>query len=603
MARQTFPIGCIKKNEYMSWYFTTQIPDRVRIKLYDGEKVYEEAVKCGKDIDVPVIMGTGLCMAGEPLIEFESDSGFWYTPSSYDVLAGDGSIIGHKFTVTGCRDTNGTESDVFFSLTTSIVKAAGTVPEKEFIAGLFYKYLVLRDKYLLNYISDVKIGQFCRAFDESYRLGMDYKKWYESETTQCKSEEDDYRLILTTLMKYDEKYAGSGLEYFPYNNIMVMAFGKKIWNENKITFASCPFQNIRGILLNGTEYSNFLKTQATLADVKLFDGNVLKTAASHASLQSKLGMRATRGLNYKNLGIEVFAQGGDVQEKVITKSIAYAQENNARILIFPELSINEDKLPFLEGKLKPSSSLKLVVGGSYYKKAGEGFTNTAPIYVNTGSGWIKAAEYNKMIPFSMGYTDKVAKDYGIDTKKYPLSQYDLLVENIRLDNNVTILPCKDCVVGVAVCRDVMDILDKHNPVHKYCDFVDVLLVISDNTGDSNMFVGVAECLARWHNCATLYTNSIGEAQHEKVSEEGKKIVVDEFLEVSFGIYPYKKANGSSSTSVSGGITYKLTPTQDFDLLSSGMNCMIIHSPGLTTGDFTDEEIENCCKIYDLKVDM
>lgn len=319
MARQTFPIGCIKKNEYMSWYFTTQISDRVSIKLYDGEKVYEEAVKCGTDIDVPVITGTGLCMAGEPLIEFESDSGFWYTPSSYDILAGDGSIIGHKFTVTGCRDTNGTESDVFFSLTTSIVKAAGTVPEKEFIAGLFYKYLVLKDKYLLNYISDVKIGQLCRAFDESYRLGMDYKRWYESETVQCKSEEDDYRLILTTLMKYDEKYAGSGLEYFPYNNIMVMAFGKKIWNENKITFASCPFQNIRGIMLNGVEYANFLNTQMALANVELFDGKVLKTAASHASLKSKLGMHATRGLNYKNLGIEVFAQSDDVQEEVIIK--------------------------------------------------------------------------------------------------------------------------------------------------------------------------------------------------------------------------------------------------------------------------------------------
>lgn len=596
MAQQTFPIGCIQKNEYMSWYFTTQISDRVRIKLYDEVKVYEEAVKCGKDIDVPVIMGTGLCMAGGPLIEFESDSGFRYTPSSYDILADDGSVIGHKFTVTGCRDTNGTESDVFFSLTTSIVKeVAETVLEKEFIAGLFYKYLVLRDKYLLNYISDEKIAAFCRAFDETYRLGMDYKIWYESETTQCKSEEDDYRLILTTLMKYDEKYAGSGLEYFPYNHIMVMAFGKKIWNENKVTFASCPFQNIRGILLNGTEYSNFLKTQATLADVKLFDGNVLKTAASHASLQSKLGMNATRGLNYKNLGIEVFAQGSDVQEKVITKSIAYAQENNVRILIFPELSINEDKLSFLEGKLKPSSPLKLVVGGSYYKKAGEGFTNTAPIYVNTGSGWKKAAEYNKMIPFSMGYTDKVAKAYGISTAQYPLEQYNLLVEDIRLDNNITVLPFKDCVVGVAICRDVMDILDKHNPVHKYCDFVDVLLVISDNTGASNMFVGVAECLARWHNCGTLYTNSVGEAQHDGA--------VDEYLEVSFGIYPFKKAASSSSTSVSGDITYKLTVTPDMMLSSSGMDVMIIHSPGITTGDFTDEEIENCCKIYELKTNM
>lgn len=595
MAKQAFTIGCIQKNEYMSWYFTTQITDRVRIKFYDGVKVYEDAVKCGTDIDVPVIMGTGLCMAGQPVIEFEADSGFWYTPSSHEILAGDGSIIGHKYTVTGCRDTNGTESDVFFLLTTSIVKAAGTVPEKQFIAGLFYKYLVLKDKYLLNYISDEKVAAFCRAFDASYELGMDYKRWYESETADCTSEEDDYRLILTTLMKYDENYTGSGLEYFPYNNFMVMVFGKKIWNENKITFASCPFQNIRGILLNGTEYLNFLKMQMTLAGVELFDGNVLKTAASHASLRSKLGISATKGLNYKNLGIEVFAQGDDVQEEVITKSIDYAEKNNARILIFPELSINEDKLSFLNGKLKPSSPLKLVVGGSYYKKSGDEFTNTAQIYVNTGSEWKMAAEYNKMIPFSMGYTKNVAKDYRISTALFPLEQYRLLVEDIQLDNNITILPCKDCVVGVAICRDVMDILDKHNPAHKYCDFVDVLLVISDNTGDSNMFVGVAECLARWHNCGTLYTNSIGEAQHE-----GK---VDEYLEVSFGLYPFKKAASSSSTSVSGHITYKLTPTQDMMLSSSNQDVMIIRSPGIKMEDFSDEQIKNCCKIYEFNTFM
>lgn len=213
------------------------------------------------------------------------------------------------------------------------------------------------------------------------------------------------------------------------------------------------------------------------------------------------------------------------------------------------------------------------------------------------------AEYNKMIPFSMGYTAKVAEGYGISTAQYPLEQYNLVVEDIRLDNNITVLPFKDCVVGVAICRDVMDILDKHNPAHKHCDFVDVLLVISDNAGDSNMFVGVAECLARWHNCGTLYTNSVGEAQHEKMDKEGKKLVVDEYLEVSFGIYPYKQPGGSNSTSVSGNITYKLTVTPDMMLSSSGMDFMIIHSPGITTGDFTDEEIQNCCKIYEFKTLM
>lgn len=594
MALQTFQIGSIKKNEYMSWHFTTQISDNIRVKLYDSMKVYEEAVKCGKDIDVPVIMGLGLCAAGKLMVELEADSVFCYTPSSYDILAGDGSVIGHKFTITGRRDTNVTENDVFFSITSSKVKEqAEEINEKEFIAGLFYKYMILKDKYLLNYISDTKISDLCRKFDESYGPKMDYRTWYEREAAQCTSEEDDYRLILTTLMKYDEKYTGSGLSYFPYNNIMVMAFGKKIWNEDKITFASCPFQNIRGILLNPTEYSAFLSTEKALADIQLFDEKKLLAAASHAHTKSKLGMQATRGLNYRNLGIKVYSDNDELQEEVITKSIAYAEENKARILIFPELSINEDKLAYLESSLKSSGELKLVVAGSYYKRASGSYTNTATVYAHIGPDWKKVAEYNKMIPFSMGYTQGVANAYGIDTKNYPLDRYKLLVEDIQLDNNITILPCKDCVVGVAICRDVMDILDKHNPVHKYCDFVDVMLVISDNTGDSNMFVGVAECLARWHNCGTVYTNSVSEAQHGET--------VDKYLEVSFGLYPFKESGGSSSTSVSGDITYKLTPTVNEEAPISPM--MIINSKGIETGDFSKEENKNCCKIYTLETNM
>jgi len=601
--QKTFSIEKIQKNEYMSWYFTTQISKTVQMKLSDKVKVYEEKTKCGIDIDVPVIMGAGLCTGGEPAVTFESDSAINYTLVSQDILAESGDIIGHKFTVTGCLNDGGTKNDVFFSVTSSKVKnMPDAVSEKEFIAGLFYKYLILRDRYLLNYISDSKIGTLCKDFDCNYTLGMNYKQWYDSKTDQCTSEEDDYRLILTTLMKYDEKYTGSGLEYFPYNNFMVMVFGKKIWNENKITFASYPFQNIRGIILNSVEYSNFFNTKKDLVNVELFKGKKLTAAASHASSNSKLDMEATRGLNFKNLGIKVFSGNDDEQKKVIKNSIQYAESNNASVLIFPELSINENLLTDLQNELKPGSSLKLIVGGSYYKKSSDGsYTNTAPIYVNTDSGWKKTTEYNKMIPFSMGYTESVAKDYHIDTEIYPTDKYKLLVEDIQLDNNITILPCKDCVVGIAICRDVMDILDKHNPVHKYCDFVDVMLVISDNSGDSNMFVGAAECLARWHNCGTVYTNCISEALHGTDP--------DQYLEVSFGLYPYKKKDSSSSTSVSGNITYykspfvKLTENLEGDCFSSNGIEMIINSRGITTGAFTEEEIENFCKIYELSSNM
>ncbi len=155
--QKTFSIEKIDKNEYMSWYFTTQISKTVQMKLFDKVKVYDEKTKCGTDIDVPVIMGAGLCMGDQLSITFESDSDINYTLVSQDILAERGNIIGHKFTVTGCLNDGGTGNDVFFSITSSKVeKMPAEVSEKEFIAGLFYKYLILRDKYLLNYISDKK---------------------------------------------------------------------------------------------------------------------------------------------------------------------------------------------------------------------------------------------------------------------------------------------------------------------------------------------------------------------------------------------------------------------------------------------------------------
>lgn len=156
-----------------------------------------------------------------------------------------------------------------------------------------------------------------------------------------------------------------------------------------------------------------------------------------------------------------------------------------------------------------------------------------------------------------------------------------------MNDNITLLPYKDCVVGIAICRDAMDLLDSHNPLHKYCDFADVMLVISDNTGDSNMFVGTAECLARWHNCATVYTNSI----HEALANPNK---TDNHLEIAFALYPYKGSNVSSSTSVSGEIDYAAEPLKAANLDPNIDS--IIYSPGITYGTLDKNKY---CKIYEI----
>jgi hypothetical protein len=229
-----------------------------------------------------------------------------------------------------------------------------------------------------------------------------------------------------------------------------------------------------------------------------------------------------------------------------------------------------------------------VIAGSHYEgTSGSIYKNVSAIYAKVNGNWENVANYTKLIPFTMGYSTSVAKTYQFDTEKYPLSEYKLLVEDIEMNDNITLLPYKDCVIGIAICRDALDLLDSHNPLHKYCDFTDIMLVISDNAGDSNMFVGTAECLARWHNCATIYTNSI----HEAIGSDNK---TDNYLEISFGIYPFKDSKTSSSTSVSGEINYIDKPFQSANIVPNTVG--ILYSKGIK---YSTVEKDKYCKIYEL----
>ncbi len=394
-----------------------------------------------------------------------------------------------------------------------------------------------------------------------------------------------YKLIFALLLSYDKHCNALGqLEYTVYKNIVIV-FGKKQWNEEKLTVGSCPFQKIRGIILNDVELSEFNKVHTRLGSASLFKNGMLYAAASYANKRAALNMTANRGLNFGNIGLNVFAEQSQ-QIDVITNSVKEADDELANVLIFPELSINHDMLGTLENSLSSTSNLNLVVAGSYYKgSSGSTYKNISIIYAKIGGKWEAVTEYSKLIPFTMGYTEKISDIYGFDKSKYPVGQYKLLVEDIEMNDNITLLPYKDCIVGVAICRDAMDLLDSHNPLHKYCDFVDVMLVISDNTGDSNMFVGTAECLARWHNCATVYTNSIHEAGTDKL---------DSHLEISFALYPRKGSNVTSSTSVSGEINYAEEPFKaaNFDPNMVG----ILYSHGITYGTLDESKH---CKIYEI----
>ena len=588
--KKEFKLENIHAGSTLAWQIVTHSSKPVAVDLRSDVRFYFSETVSQNTLQIPNAQGADICDGSGLTLTLSCENDFIITPMSNTLLSDDGTEIGCAYHYNGYAAEDQSEKlHIVISVWNDSVSSMGT--EREFIAECFYKYLTLKKKYLFNYISDDIVAGYT---DELDRLSgeIDYKKWYDERRKDVTSEVMQYKLIFALLLNYDKHVGNTNICYFVHKNL-VMAFGKKQWNEIKLTIGSCPFQNIRGILLNETELKKFNTTYNILHDTAIFTGGKLSVAASHANEKSKLAIEATRKLNFANIGLNVFSGSDEEQKNIIEKSIKYAAGQRASILIFPELAINENILDFLEECLKnEGKALKLVVGGSHYKKdQPPAFSNLAPIYANISGQWQRLTDYAKMIPFTMGYNESVAKKYHIDTGTYPLDQYKLLTEDIHMDDNITLLPYQDCVIGVAICRDAMDLLDSHNPLHKYCDFVDVMLIISDNSGDSNMFVGTAECLARWHNCATVYTNSIAEGL-----PTGKK--ADQFLEISFALYPSKGPNESSSTSVSGEIAYAKKPFEEM-AVNEGM-VAILHSLGTKYIGFSHDEIENCCKVYTIE---
>lgn len=582
--KKTIALTGITPGNYMNWFITGNVATPIQITLKDEGRVYLKEERQSKSMAVPVMQSCTDVTGSELQIEIESDSLEVITTAS-DILSNDGVKQGRNY-IFCCKLTD-SFSDAFIQVS-AWNNATPDLAGDELIMNLFYQYLILKDKYLVNYINDSYIKEVCSSYDSNVAgdIGK-LAEWFAEKSQKVTDEEQKYKLILATLMKHESHYASAPLTYREWAD-MVMAFGRKRWDESKITMESCPFRYIRGIILNKTELENFRACREELGETSFF-GEEIRLAASHSKRGSMLGTKRTRLLNFRNCGLYVYSRPPEAQDEIICKSIAYAVRTKAKILIFPELSINEDKIPHLISTLNAQSGdLKLVMGGSYYKTDGNEYRNSSPILCKKDGGWQILTYYDKMIPFTMG---KIlpGTEYPTIPDIINPNDYDLLVEDIQLSPDITVLPCKDGVIGVAICRDVMDLADKHNPIHQYCDFVDLMLVISDNNGDSNMFTGTAECLARWHNCATLYTNS--------VAETGNETAPDDKLEVSFALYPYKK--GSGSTSVSGVITYISDPFDSAQLQSEFNKGMvgILYSKGIKYTGLTDEELAACCKTY------
>lgn len=558
----------------LSWVITSNVPKNVNIKLSGDKRLLFDCHTHAEGVSSS--QGSTDYSGSELELVIETEGSLKTSIISFDLLSSDSENHGQNFFI-NCKLTKDF-SDLYIQIT-AVNNLYKVTSETEFMMSLFYQYLTLKNKYHVNYISDPYVGNLCKDYDGKVKTKTKtVREWFDIQYKDITDEVQKYKLILTTLMKHEHIYANTPSTHHYWAD-MVFVTGDKHWKESKITMQSNPFQYIRGIIMTDEEKQNYKDSLNTLGNVALTYPLIL--GASHSNKESSLGYTVKRDLNFGNGGIYVYQKPYDSLKTMIYKSIDYAKNNNAEILIFPELCFNEDDLKMLQLYLeKLGGNLKLVIGGSYYKLTSSGsYYNLAPILYKKGGKWGIYQDYRKKVPFSM--SPKTEKEKV---------KYSLLVEDIELPDSIRVIPYKNIIIGVAICRDVMDLTDKHNPIYKYCDFVDLMLVISDNTGDSNMFVGTAECLARWHNCATLYTNSVAE------TIKGER--VDNKLEVSFGLYPSK--GGPSSTSVAGVISYIQKPSFDKAAKDAPEIAQILYSGSIAYEALNNEELLNCCKIYRMK---
>ena len=115
---KTFNLGRIKKNQYVSWFVTTQAANVITVKMYDDTKVYFEASKKSIDIEPPLAQGASV-VEGDGLKLQISSSGkdelqTWHNMS--DISSASGDSVGEVFTLAGEDYTDSDYNDVYVSL-------------------------------------------------------------------------------------------------------------------------------------------------------------------------------------------------------------------------------------------------------------------------------------------------------------------------------------------------------------------------------------------------------------------------------------------------------------------------------------------------------
>lgn len=367
---------------------------------------------------------------------------------------------------------------------------------------------------------------------------------------------------LFDLMKYvDSTFEGQKSVETVFN-AGLLSIGKSTWQAFSLVPGEYPFANLRLLQMNKEDVEKYQQTPKI--DFKLGDNNTLKIAACVLAADTVTQFGGKPNLKGKEYGLTATSMSNpDKLAADLRSSLEWAKENNANVVMFPELSIDNPGLEVIENWIKENGENlenipQIIVAGSFYHEVEGKLRNRSPIFLIDPSADspepFYLTHYDKSVPFSVTVPKPGKKEANasfqqvIDAAR--AAGANIIVEDFESSGSITVVNTSVGYFCFAICRDVLDLAGIGNPLKQYLDFADFITVISFNAGVTELFEAQGEDFARWHNCGVTYVNA-----KQALADYGTNTTV----KMSFNIYPYDKAGSA----LSGEIYYAKAEIDSF----------------------------------------
>lgn len=452
--------------------------------------------------------------------------------------------------------------------------------EMEFIGSLCAIYRNNLERFkgiVLDTYRDGRMNALAGQIKEACKTIGASEEWYKNHPQD--NEEDAYIQVLAMLAFCNDYYSNKPIVE-SITSYGLLAVGRRMWQYKDSIAGDYLFPNLRFMPLSDKEFNAYNRTLRTVKESPIYSmvnvGKRIFRVGSSSLNDIVPVFEGTKKLQNSNYGIRSRAISDMPYEGVIKtgkakdeikKALEWVIANNIEIWILPEMCVDESMLFYLKGLLLDAkgrlNNLKLIVAGSTYREIHPGkYSNQAPIWIlDKDKNLVELDGYDKKVPFSMNVPSSTSSpDMKTIMNNAKAAGCNILVEDMDLgDDGVSfrIVRMESGYIGVAICRDVLDLSERCNPLNRYVDFVDVMLVVSMNSGHTNGFTSTAESMARWHHCATVYNNNMTSVNNPN----------DKTIEMTFAIWP----KSDRVAGIQGSIYYMEAPVFEQLLQTNGLS--------------------------------